>query len=204
MVGASIFSSQAPCPQVDSYVPLTYVLRSPASQESQARCHMPLAATQVVPVTPSTWRWLRKRALGPSLGTWLAQLPQVQHDFHQFPYPGVSSVKLQAVPSFIGFHRYMVADDSEDCQPAFMKLDLKKQLLGWWGPQGGPWDPSCPEVWSCNDPGGGWGLGLKWWYFWVILDLGCMYSYSDGTKPVQVHCEQAFVLMVLFFFDCQS
>ena len=162
MVGASIFLSQAPCPQVDSYVPLTYVLRSPVSQESQARCHMPLAATQVVPVTPSTWRWLRKRALGPSLGTWLAQLPQVQHDFHQFPYPGVSSVKLQAVPSFIGFHRYMVADDSEDCQPAFMKLDLKKQLLGWWGPQGGPWDPSCPEVWSCNDPGGGWGLGLKY------------------------------------------
>jgi hypothetical protein len=95
----------------------------------------------------------------------------------------------------------MVADDSEDCQPAFMKLDLKKQLLGWWGPQGGPWDPSCPEVWSCNDPGGGWGLGLKWWYFWVILDLGCMYSYSDGTKPVQVHCEEAFLLMVLFYLN---
>ena len=28
-----------------------------------------------------------------------------------------------------------------------------------------------------------------------------MYSYSDGTKPVQVHCEEAFLLMVLFYLN---
>lgn len=55
---------EAPCPQVDSYVPLTYVLRSGSGD------------TFNLEVTQET---------------------------------------------------YMVADDSEDCQPAFMKLDLKKQ-----------------------------------------------------------------------------
>lgn len=43
---------------------------------------------------------------------------------------------LSETPSSSQLHRYMVADDSENCQPAFMKLDLKKQLLGWcWGPK---------------------------------------------------------------------
>lgn len=55
---------EAPCPQVDSYAPLTYVLRSASGD------------TFNLEVTQET---------------------------------------------------YMVADDSENCQPAFMKLDLKKQ-----------------------------------------------------------------------------
>eukprot|EP00435_Cladocopium_sp_Y103_P010486 s764_g2.t1 len=64
LTDASDWLSNAPCPQVDSYAPLTYVLRSASGD------------TFNLEVTQET---------------------------------------------------YMVADDSENCQPAFMKLDLKKQ-----------------------------------------------------------------------------
>lgn len=37
---------------------------------------------------------------------------------------------VNCVSSFGGAARYMVGDDADNCMPAFMRLDIKKELLG--------------------------------------------------------------------------
>ena len=170
VLGAPILC-QAPCPQVESYVPLTYVLRSASGDTFQ------LEVTQET----CAGRWvagsclLKRGALDGQnciglvgvgglemFGVWNMRVMFI----YFFIQLGMSSSYLthifqraRAQPPIItnqiatasrlssyfprvtgkdlsGPNRYMVADDSETCQPAFMKLDLKKQLLAGLGGQG--------------------------------------------------------------------
>ena len=112
MVGASIFWARHPALK---WIPMclwptSFEVRSLRSPRQGATCHWQQLRWFRWHLQPGgdsgNVRWGQPLALHTRKKTehwtWLAQLPQVQHDFHQFPYPGVSSVKLQAVPSFIG------------------------------------------------------------------------------------------------------